>query len=122
MLEPKWLEPKPHVAEFFIFFPLLFQPQKSRILGLFDWAVSRHWTKRVGHFYPGGSNIAKELAKSKPELLKAAGLGGWAWGLGQELAPQRIIPFNIGKMGAVLVEEAGGKGLQGSMGQPGRIG
>ena len=51
---------------------------------------------------------------------EAAGLGGWVWGLGQELAPERIITFNIGKMGAVLVEEAGGKGLQGSMGQPGR--
>ena len=35
-------------------------------------------------------------------------------------ARSRIIPFNIGKMGAVLVEEAGGKGLQGSMGQLGR--
>ena len=51
---------------------------------------------------------------------EAAGLGGWVWGLGQELAPERIITFNIGKMGAVLVEEAGGKGLQGSMGQLGR--
>ena len=51
---------------------------------------------------------------------EAAGLGGWGWGFGQELAPERIIPFNIGKMGAVLVEEAGGKGLQGSMGQQGR--
>ena len=44
---------------------------------------------------------------------EAAGLGGWVWGLGQELAPEKIITFNIGKMGAVLVEEAGGKGLQG---------
>ena len=51
---------------------------------------------------------------------EAAGLGGWVWGLGQELAPERIITFNIGKMGAVLVKEAGGKGLQGSMGQLGR--
>ena len=51
---------------------------------------------------------------------EAAGLRGWVWGLGQELAPERIITFNIGKMGAVLVEEAGGKGLQGSMGQLGR--
>ena len=49
-----------------------------------------------------------------------AGLGGWVWGLGQELAPERIVPFNIGEMGAVVVEEAGGKGLQGSMGQLGR--
>ena len=109
----------------FFFSPLLFEPQKSQILGLFYWAVSRHWTKRVGHFYPGGSGIAGELAKSKPELRKEGagrrlGLGGWVWGLGQELAPERIITFNIGKMGAVLVEEAGGKGLQGSMGQLGR--
>ena len=51
---------------------------------------------------------------------EAAGLKGWVWGLIQELAPERIIPFSIGKMGAVLVEEAGGKGLQGSMGQQGR--
>ena len=51
---------------------------------------------------------------------EAAGLGGWGWGFGQELAPKRIIPLNTGKMGAVLVEEAGGKGLQGSMGQQGR--
>jgi len=42
---------------FFLFSSLLFEPQKSRILGLFYWAVSRHWTKRVGHFYPGGSGI-----------------------------------------------------------------
>ena len=48
---------------------------------------------------------------------EAAGLGGSGGGFGQELAPERIIPFNIGKMGAVLVGEAGGKGLQGSMGQ-----
>ena len=113
---------RPNTAIFF-FFPFLFEPQKSQIFGLFYWAVSRHWTKPVGHFYPGGSGIAEELAKSKPDLRRgweAAGLGGWAWGLGQELAPERIITFNIGKMGAVLVEEAGGKGLQGSMGQLGR--
>ena len=48
---------------------------------------------------------------------EAAGLGGWVWCLGQELAPERIIPCNIG---TVPVEEAGGKGLQGSMGQLGR--
>ena len=80
---------------FFPLVPLLFQPQKFRIL----------WTKRVGHFYPGGSGIAKELAKSKPELFKELkeGLGGgWARGLG------------------LGVKEAGGKGLQGSMGQLGR--
>ena len=103
---------------FCFFFPAPFLTAESRILGLFYWAVSRHWTKRVGHFYPGGSGIARELAKSKPEL--PAGLGGWVWGLGQELGPERIIPFNIGKMGAVLVGEADGKGLQGSMGQLGR--
>ena len=51
---------------------------------------------------------------------EAAGLGGWGWAFGQELAPKRIIPLNTGKMRAVLVEEAGGKGLQGSMGQQGR--
>ena len=67
---------------FFLFSPLLFEPQKSQILGLFYWAVSRHWTKRVGHFYPGGSGIAGELAKSKPELLKEGLGGGWARGVG----------------------------------------
>ena len=56
----------------------------------------------------------------KEGLGRWLGLGGWAWGLGQEMAPERIIPFNIGRMGAVLVEEAGGKGLQSSMGQLGR--
>ena len=67
---------------FFFFSPLLFEPLKSQILGLFYWAVSRHWTKRVGHFYPGGSGIAGELAKSKPELLKEGLGGGWARGVG----------------------------------------
>ena len=43
---------------------------------------------------------------------EAAGLGGWAWGLGQELAPGWLVPFNIGEMGAVLIEEAGCEGLQ----------
>ena len=69
-------------VRFFFFSPLLFEPQKSQILGLFYWAVSRHWTKRVGHFYPGGSGIAGELAKSKPELLKEGLGGGWARGVG----------------------------------------
>ena len=44
----------------FFFSSLLFQPQKSQSLGLFYWGVSRQWTKQVGHFYPGGSGIAKE--------------------------------------------------------------
>ena len=39
---------EPSKEEFF-FSPLLFEPQKSRIFGLFYWAVSRHWTKRIGH-------------------------------------------------------------------------
>ena len=85
------------------------------------------WAKRVGHFYPGGPGIAGELAKSKPELLNE-GLGGsWAQGvglgprgLGQELAPGWIIPFDIGEMGAVLIEEAGCEGLQCGIGQQGR--
>ena len=64
-----------------IFFPLLFQRQKPRMLRLFYWAVSRHWTKRGGHFYPGGSGIARELAKSKPELLEEGLGGGWARGV-----------------------------------------
>ena len=106
-------------ADTYNFFPL----QKSRVLGLFYWANSRHWTQQVGHFYPGGSGIARELAKSKPELLNQRLGGGWlggsGWGFGQEIAPERISPFNINKMGAVLVEEVGGKGLQGSMGQQG---
>ena len=102
----------------FFFPPLLFEPQKSQILGLFYWAVSRHWTKRGGHFYPGGSGIAGELAKSKPELVKEGLGGGWALGVG--LGPRPGVGSREGKMGAVLVEEAGGKGLQGSMGQLGR--
>ena len=68
----------------FFFSPLLFGPQKSQSLGLFYWAVSRHGTKRTGHFYPGGSGIAGELAKSKPELLKEGLGGGWARGVGLE--------------------------------------
>ena len=71
-----------HLSHVFFFSPLLFEPQKSQILGLFYWAVSKHWTKRVGHFYPGGSGIAGELAKSKPELLKEGLGGGWARGVG----------------------------------------
>ena len=39
-------------------------------------------TKGVGHFYPGGSGLARELAKSKPELLKEGLGGGWARGVG----------------------------------------
>ena len=71
-------------------------------------------TKGVGGSWPSPSQGSLRRG------WEAAGLGGWVWGLGQELAPRRIIPFHIGKMGAVLVEEAGGKGLQGSMGQLGR--
>ena len=59
------------------------------------------------------------MAKSK-RGWEAAGLGGWAWGVGQELAPGWIIPFDIGEMGAVLVEEAGCEGLQRGMGQQDR--
>ena len=51
--------------------PFFFQPQKSLIVGLFDRAISKQWTKRVGHFFPGGSGTARELAKSKPELVHA---------------------------------------------------
>ena len=58
----------------------------------------------------------------------AAGLGGWCCGFGQELAPERIIAFNIGKLGAawcnpgrggcgpshcyILVWNAGGSGVE----------
>lgn len=35
--------------------PFFFNPQKSRIHGLFSWVVSRQCTKRVDHFYPGDS-------------------------------------------------------------------
>jgi len=41
----------------------------------------------VGHFYPGGSGIAKEAAKSKPELLNEGLGGGWARGVGLGLRP-----------------------------------
>ena len=39
--------------------------------------------------------------------------GGWrgARGFGQELAPGWVIAFDIGEMGAILVKEAGCKGL-----------
>ena len=56
--------------------------------------------------------LAREMAKSK-RGWEAAGLGGWAGGLGH-------IPLDIGEMGAVLVEEAGCEGLQRGMGQQDR--
>ena len=36
-----------------------------RIFALFDAAVSTHWTKRVGHFYLGGSGIAREQVQAR---------------------------------------------------------
>jgi len=47
-----------------------------------------HWDD-VGHFYPGDPGIAREVAKSKQELLNQR-LGG-GWGLGAAVACQRSI-------------------------------
>ena len=76
------------------------------------WAISIPVAPALQRRPPSRSSLTRGL--------EAAGLGAWCCGFGQELAPKRIIPFNTGKMGAVLVEEAGGKGLQGSMAQQGR--
>ena len=78
------------------------------------------WAKKVGHFYPSGPGIVREMATSKPKFLNEVGrrLGsgvGWAWGLGQEVTPEWIYSFDIGEMRAVLVQEAGCEGLQSSM-------
>ena len=64
------------------FFLTLFGPQKSLAFGLFYWAVSWHMDEKGGHFYPGGPGIAREMAKSKPELLNEGLGGGWARGVG----------------------------------------
>ena len=45
-------------------------------------------TKEVCHSYLGGSGSAKEMAKSKPELLNGALGGGW---VGQGLAGTSVI-------------------------------
>lgn len=49
-------------------------------VGLSYWAVSMHWDD-VGHFYPGDPGIAREVAKSKQELLNQR--------LGRRLGPGR---------------------------------
>ena len=109
-----------HYALFFrvltwglVFFPpLLFEPQKSRIFGLFYWAVSSIERNELAISIPVAPALQGSWPSPSQSSLRrgweAAGLGGWVWGLGQELAPERIVPFNIGEMGAVLVEEAGG--------------
>ena len=121
--------PKSEMKEFFLFFFVRsFLDRRSLWrLDCFTGQSPGMWTKRVGHFYPGGPGIAREMAKSKPELLNeglgggwARGPGGWAWGLGQDLAPGWLVPFNFCEMGAVLIEEAGCEGLQCGMGQQGR--
>ena len=45
------------------------------------------WTNTGGHFYPGGPGIAREMAKSKPELLICWLGGGWGLEGGPGLRP-----------------------------------
>ena len=73
-------------------------------LKLFYWVVSRHaFLSRWPRQCKGGGQVQARLG------------GGWvpggAWGLGQELAGW-VIACNIHKIGAILVQEAGCKGLQ----------
>lgn len=60
----------------------------------------------VGHFYLGGAGISRELPGPSQSSLtrgwEVAGLRAWDWGVGEELTSQGIIPFNIGKMGALV--------------------
>ena len=45
------------------------------------------WTNTGGHFYPGGPGSAREMAKSKPELLTCWLGGGWGLEGGPGLRP-----------------------------------
>ena len=67
---------------FFFFFPAPFWTAEVSGLDCFTGQSPGRWTKRVGHFYPGGPGIAREMAKSKPELLNEGLVGGWARGVG----------------------------------------
>ena len=64
------------------------------------------WTKRAATSIPVAPALQGRWPSPSQSSLtrgwEAAGLGGWAWGLGQELAPGWLVPFNIGEMGAVL--------------------
>ena len=66
----------------FFFFPAPFWTAEVSGLDCFTGQSPGMWTKRVGHFYPGGPGIAREMAKSKPELLNEGLGGGWARGVG----------------------------------------
>ena len=61
------------------------------------------WAKKVGHFYPSGPGIVREMATSKPKFLNEVGrrLGSGAWGLGQEVTPEWIYSFDIGELRCV---------------------
>ena len=100
---------------FFFFSPLLFGPQKSLALGLFYWAVSRHGQTRVAISIPEAPAVQGRWPSPSQSSLPAGweAAGGWrgARGFGQELAPGWVIAFDIGEMGAILVKEAGCKGL-----------
>ena len=74
--------------DFFFFFPPApFWTAEVSGLDCFTGQSPGMWTKRVGHFYPGGPGIAREMAKSKPELLNEGLGGGWARGVGLHPRP-----------------------------------
>ena len=53
------------------------------------------------HFYPGGPGIAREMAKSKLELLDEGLGGGWAQGVG--LGPRPGVGSKGGSFSSTLV-------------------
>ncbi len=85
-------------------------------------STSGDWNCYI-HFCPGGPGIAREVAKSKPELLNL--MRGWGaagvWDCGEGLGKELTQGSYIGEMSAFLVEGARCKGFQGSMGQQGSI-
>ena len=72
---------RPERVFFFFFLSAPFWTAEVSGLDCFTGQSPGMWTKRVGHFYPGGPGIAREMAKSKPELLNEGLGGGWARGV-----------------------------------------
>ena len=106
------------------FLPLLFGPQKSLAWTVLLGSLQACGRKGLAISIPVAPALQGRWPSPSQSSLtrgwEAAGLWGWAWGLGQDLAPGWLVPFNIGAMGAVLIEEAGCEGLQCGMGQQGR--